>query len=34
VLLVALALQQHPADLIVLNAKVYTADVNRPVAAG
>lgn len=32
VLLVALALQQPPADLIVLNAKVYTADVNRPVA--
>jgi predicted amidohydrolase YtcJ len=32
VLLVALALQQQPADLIVLNAKVYTADVNRPVA--
>jgi predicted amidohydrolase YtcJ len=37
VLLVALALQQQPpppapADLVVLNAKVYTADVNRPVA--
>ncbi len=34
VLLVALggALQQQPADLIVLNAKIYTADANRPVA--
>ncbi len=32
VLLFALTLQQQPADLIVLNAKVYTADVNRPVA--
>ena len=34
VLLVALALQQPPppADLVVLNARVYTADVNRPVA--
>ena len=34
VLLVALgaALQQPAADLVVLNAKVYTADVNRPVA--
>jgi len=31
-LLIALALQQQPADVIVLNAKVYTADVNRPVA--
>src|SRR5881409_896914 len=32
VLLIAVALQQQPADLVVLNAKVYTADVNRPVA--
>ena len=32
VLLAALALQQQPADLVVLNAKIYTADVNRPVA--
>jgi predicted amidohydrolase YtcJ len=34
VLLVALALLQQPppADLVVLNARVYTADVNRPVA--
>ena len=32
VLLVTLALQQQPADLVVLNARVYTADVNRPVA--
>ncbi len=34
VLLFALggALQQQPADFVVLNAKVYTADVNRPVA--
>lgn len=35
VLLVTLTLQQQappPADLIVLNAKVYTADANRPVA--
>ena len=32
VLLVTLALQQQPADLIVLNARVYTADVTRPVA--
>ncbi len=34
VLLVALgaALQQPAADLVVLNATVYTADVNRPVA--
>lgn len=32
VLLVSLTLQQQPADLVVLNAKVYTADVNRPVA--
>ena len=33
-LLATLALQQQapPADLVVLNAKVYTADVNRPVA--
>ncbi len=28
-----LALQQQPADLVVLNARIYTADVNRPVAA-
>src|SRR6266540_548246 len=32
VLLIALGLQQQPADLVVLNARVYTADVNRPVA--
>ena len=32
VLLVAVALQQQPADVVVLNARVYTADVNRPVA--
>jgi len=32
VLLVTLTLQQQPADLVVLNARVYTADVNRPVA--
>ena len=32
VLLVALTLQQQPADLVVLNARVYTADANRPVA--
>src|SRR5258706_10832624 len=31
-LLATLAVQQQPADLVVLNAKVYTADVNRPVA--
>jgi len=31
-LLAVLALQQQPADLVVLNARVYTADVNRPVA--
>jgi len=31
-LLAILALQQQPADLVVLNARVYTADVNRPVA--
>lgn len=29
---VALLLQQAPADLVVTNARVYTADVNRPVA--
>src|SRR5258707_7172447 len=27
-----LAMQQQPADLVVLNAKVYTADVSRRVA--
>lgn len=27
-----LALQQQPADLVVTNARVYTADHNRPVA--
>jgi hypothetical protein len=32
ILLVAVALQQQPADLVVLNAKIYTADVNRPLA--
>jgi len=33
ILLAALVLQQPPpADLVVLNAKVYTADVDRPVA--
>ncbi len=32
VLLITLALQQQPADQIIINAKVYTADVNRPVA--
>jgi predicted amidohydrolase YtcJ len=32
VLLISLALQQQPADVVVLNARVYTADVNRPVA--
>jgi hypothetical protein len=32
ILLVAVALQQQPADLVVFNAKIYTADVNRPVA--
>jgi predicted amidohydrolase YtcJ len=31
-LLAVLALQQQPADLVILNARVYTADVNRPVA--
>ncbi|HEV8400152.1 MAG TPA: amidohydrolase [Gemmatimonadales bacterium] len=33
-LLAVLALQQQPppADLVVLNARIYTADVNRPVA--
>jgi predicted amidohydrolase YtcJ len=31
-LLTVLALQQQPADLVVLNARVYTADVNRLVA--
>src|SRR5258708_39397653 len=31
-LLAVLTMQQQPADLIVLNARVYTADVNRPVA--
>jgi hypothetical protein len=31
-LAIALALQQQPADLVVLNARIYTADVNRPVA--
>jgi predicted amidohydrolase YtcJ len=30
-LLVLLALQQAPADLIVTNARIYTSDVNRPV---
>ncbi len=28
-----LAAQQQPADLIVLNARIYTADANRPVAS-
>jgi predicted amidohydrolase YtcJ len=32
VLLIAVGLQQQPADLVVLNARIYTADVNRPVA--
>ncbi|HEV8264048.1 MAG TPA: amidohydrolase [Gemmatimonadales bacterium] len=32
VVLVTVALQQQPADLVVLNARVYTSDVNRPVA--
>ena len=35
VLSLALALQQQqpgPADLVVLNARIYTADANRPVA--
>jgi hypothetical protein len=32
VLLIVWALQQPPADLVVLNAKIHTADVNRPVA--
>ena len=31
-LLIVSALHQQPADLVVLNAKIYTADVNRPVA--
>jgi len=31
-LLAVLAFQQQPADLVVLHARVYTADVNRPVA--
>lgn len=31
-LLVLLALQQAPVDLIVTNARIYTSDVNRPVA--
>src|SRR5882762_6751076 len=31
-LLAVLTMQQQPADLVVLNARVYTADVNRPVA--
>lgn len=30
--LALLALQQSPADLIVTNARIYTSDVNRPVA--
>jgi len=30
--LAVLALQQSPADLIVTNARIYTSDVNRPVA--
>jgi len=30
-LLILLALQQAPADLIVTNARIYTSDVNRPV---
>jgi predicted amidohydrolase YtcJ len=30
--LTLLALQQAPADLIVTNARIYTSDVNRPVA--
>ncbi|MDH3495509.1 MAG: amidohydrolase [Gemmatimonadota bacterium] len=28
-----LAAQQQPADLIVLNARIYTADANRPTAS-
>ena len=32
VLLILLALQQAPADLIVTSARIYTSDVNRPVA--
>jgi len=32
VLSLGLALQQQPADLVVLNARIYTADANRPVA--
>src|SRR6266540_697394 len=32
VLLIALGLQQQPADLVVLNARIYTADANRPTA--
>ena len=31
ILLVLLALQQAPVDLIVTNARIYTSDVNRPV---
>jgi len=31
-LLIVSALHQQPADLVVLNAKIYTADVNRPMA--
>ena len=31
-LLILLALQQAPADLIVTSARIYTSDVNRPVA--
>ena len=34
VLLMSLLLLQQPADLVVLNAKIYTSDVNRPVAEG
>ena len=30
--LALLALQQSPADLIITNARIYTSDVNRPVA--
>ena len=32
ILLLALTLQQAPADLVVTNARIYTSDVNRPVA--
>jgi hypothetical protein len=32
VLSIVLAVQQQPADLVVLNARIYTSDANRPTA--